>query len=176
MAVIDNKICSLKDCSFVSQVGDIYYFERGVSGDELIETASCVMESNVLASGEQFSNVADVSAFVRLKIGMSQREVFAVMFLDNKHRLIKYEEIFFGSVSECSVHPREVVKKALEYNCCAVVLAHNHPSGNVEPSQSDIAITGKIKSALDTVDIRLLDHLIVSSLVQYCSFAERGLL
>ena len=165
-----------KNCSFVSCVDDTYYFERGVSDSELIHAASCVMESSVVEKGETFTNPSAVSTFVRMKLGMSQREVFAVMFLNNKHELIKYEEMFFGTVSECSVYPREIVKKALEYNCCAVVLAHNHPSGNIEPSQADRNITVKIKSALDTVGIRILDHLIVCSLVQYCSFAERGLL
>jgi len=172
----NNQNRSLKKDSVVSCVDDIYYFERGVSSKELIHTASCVMESMTVEKGEEFTNVSDVSSFVRMKLGMSQREVFAVIFLDNKHRLIKYSELFYGTVDSCTVHPREVVKKALELNAKAVVLAHNHPSGNIEPSQADRDITRKVKSALDTVDIRLLDHFVVSSLVQYCSFAERGLL
>jgi len=97
------------------------------------------------------------------------------MYLDNQHRLIKYEELFFGTIDGASVHPREVVKHALKYNAAAVIFAHNHPSGVAEPSQADQRITDRLKSALLLVDVRVLDHMIVGD-KEVLSFAERGLL
>ena len=102
-----------------------------------------------------------------------EREIFGVMFLDNRHRLIAVEEMFLGTVDGASVHPREIVKRALRLNAAAVILAHNHPSGVAEPSQADELITVRIRDALALVDIRVLDHLVVGGNV-VTSFAERG--
>jgi DNA repair protein RadC len=104
-----------------------------------------------------------------------EREVFSVLFLDNRHQLIAAEEMFQGTIDGASVHPREVVKRALQQNAAAVILAHNHPSGVAEPSQADELITARIRDALALVDIRVLDHLIVGG-ATVVSFAERGLL
>jgi DNA repair protein RadC len=95
--------------------------------------------------------------------------------MDNQHRLIKYEELFFGTIDGASVHPREVVKHALKHNAAAVIFAHNHPSGVAEPSQADQRITDRLKSALLLVDVRVLDHMIVGDR-EVLSFAEKGLL
>ena len=95
--------------------------------------------------------------------------------MDNQHRLIKYEELFFGTIDGASVHPREVVKHALKHNAAAVIFAHNHPSGVAEPSQADQRITDRLKSALLLVDVRVLDHMIVGDR-EVLSFAENGLL
>jgi DNA repair protein RadC len=104
-------------------------------------------------------------------------EHFAVGFLNNRHQLLSFELLFRGTVDGASVHPRVVVRRALELNSAAVLLAHNHPSGVTEPSQADLRITQKLKDALALVDVRVLDHLIVgSSLEGIVSFAERGLL
>ncbi|MCW8890297.1 MAG: DNA repair protein RadC [Sedimenticola sp.] len=100
-------------------------------------------------------------------------EVFACLFLDNRHRVIEYEELFRGTLDGASVHPREVVKRALYYNAAALILAHNHPSGVAEPSQADRAITAQLKSALALVEIRLLDHMIVGN-GEVTSLAEQG--
>ncbi len=100
-------------------------------------------------------------------------EVFAVLFLDNQHRLIAFEELFRGTLDSASVYPREVVKAALSHNAAALILAHNHPSGIAEPSQADRQITERLVSALALVDIRVLDHLVVGD-GQPVSFAERG--
>jgi DNA repair protein RadC len=97
-----------------------------------------------------------------------------VLVLDTQHRLIRYEELFMGTIDAAAVYPREVVKAALHYNAAAVILAHNHPSGVAEPSQADISITDKIKRALDLVDVRLLDHFVVGD-GSPVSLAERGL-
>ena len=100
-------------------------------------------------------------------------EVFACLFLDNQHRVIRYQELFHGTLDRAAVYPREVVKQALALNAAAVILAHNHPSGIAEPSQSDKAITERLQQALGLMDIRVLDHLVVGD--GYCvSFAERG--
>ena len=104
-----------------------------------------------------------------------EREVFGCLFLDNRHRLIAVEEMFLGTVDGASVHPREVVKRALKLNAAAVILAHNHPSGVAEPSQADELITARLRDALALVDIRVLDHLVVGD-GACVSFVERGLL
>ncbi|MFK5986219.1 MAG: DNA repair protein RadC [Pseudomonadota bacterium] len=102
-------------------------------------------------------------------------EVFVCLYLDNRHQIIHYEELFRGTIDGASVYPREVVKQALYYNAAALIVAHNHPSGIAEPSQSDEQITRRLKDALALVDIRLLDHFIIGD-GRVSSFAEQGLL
>jgi DNA repair protein RadC len=102
-------------------------------------------------------------------------EVFAALFLDNRHRVISYEELFRGTIDGASVHPREVVRKALLHNAAAVIFSHNHPSGVAEPSQADQRITERLRDALALVDIRVLDHIVIGD-GEHCSLAERGLL
>ncbi len=128
-----------------------------------------------LERGESISDPSITRQFLQLKLRHYAREVFACLFLDNQHRLISYEEMFFGTIDGASVHPREVVKKALALNAAAVIFAHNHPSGIAEPSQADRRITERLKSALALVDIRVLDHLVVGD-TEVTSFAELGLL
>ena len=102
-------------------------------------------------------------------------EIFCCLFLDNRHRLLAFEELFRGTIDGASVHPREVLRQALAHNAAAVILAHNHPSGVAEPSQADELITRRLREALALVDIRILDHLIVAG-PDMLSFAERGML
>jgi DNA repair protein RadC len=113
--------------------------------------------------------------FLMMKLADREHEVFTLIYLDNRHRLIAYQELFRGTIDGASVHPREVVKEALKHNAAAVILAHNHPSGVAEPSKADELITNRLKDALALVDIRVLDHLIVAG-SDVISFAERGLL
>jgi DNA repair protein RadC len=114
-------------------------------------------------------------AFLRARLRDSPHELFCCLHLDNRHRLIAFDELFRGTIDGASVHPREVVKQALARNAAAVILAHNHPSGIAEASQADQLITRRLRDALQLVDIRVLDHLIVAD--NSClSFAERGLL
>ena len=122
-----------------------------------------------------FETPAQVKHYVQLQLGALAHEVFAVLFLDAQHRLLHYEEMFRGSLTQTSVYPREVVKRALELGAAAVILAHNHPSGAAEPSRADEFLTQTLKSALALVDVRVLDHLVVGQ-GQAVSFAERGLL
>ena len=120
-------------------------------------------------------NPKAVRDFLAIHYAGHEREVFSSLFLDNRHRLIAVEELFLGTVDGASVHPREVVKRALRLNAVAVILAHNHPSGVAEPSQADELITARIRDALALVDIRVLDHVVVGD-GACVSFVERGLL
>jgi DNA repair protein RadC len=122
-----------------------------------------------------FDAPAKVRDFVALQIGGLGYEVFAVLFLDNQHRLIKLETMFRGTLSQTAVYPREVARRALELNAAAVILSHNHPSGTAEPSRADEHLTQQLKSALALIDVRVLDHLIVAG-GGVLSFAERGLM
>ncbi len=131
--------------------------------------------SQQLADVPVFDNPTVVKHFVALQLGALGHEVFAVLFLDNQHRLLKHEEMFRGTLTHTSVYPREVARRALELNSAAVILAHNHPSGAAEPSRADEFLTQSLKSALQLVDVRVLDHLVVGR-GEVVSFAERGLL
>lgn len=113
--------------------------------------------------------------YVKTKMRSYSREVFLCLFLDSQHRIIADEELFQGTIDGSMVHPREVVKRALFHNAAALIFAHNHPSGVAEPSQADINITHRLKNALDMIDIRTLDHLVVGD-EAVISLAERGLL
>jgi DNA repair protein RadC len=122
-----------------------------------------------------FDSTTRVKEYLRLQIGGREHEVFVVLFLDAQNRLIRLEELFRGTLTQTSVYPREVVKRALDLNAAAVVLAHNHPSGAAEPSRADEFLTQTLKSALGLIDVRVLDHLVVTR-SEAVSFAERGLL
>jgi len=113
--------------------------------------------------------------YLQLHLAHKSHEVFAVLFLDQQHRLLALEELFRGTLSETSVYPREVLLRALHHHSAAVVLAHNHPSGSVQPSRADLALTRHLREALALVDVRVLDHLIVGT-GQCLSMAEEGLL
>lgn len=128
-----------------------------------------------LAARPFFDSPATVKDYVSLQLGGRSHEIFAVLFLDAQGRLIGFEELFRGTLTQTSVYPREVVKRALDRHAASVILAHNHPSGSAEPSRADEFLTQTLKSALALVDIRVLDHLVVGS-GSVMSFAERGLL
>ena len=122
-----------------------------------------------------FDSPQDMQDYVRLMIGSKTHEVFVVLFLDAKNHLISLEELFRGSLSTTSVYPREVVVRVLHHGAANVILAHNHPSGGVEPSQSDLVVTQRLKAALHLIDVQVLDHVIVSGSAAL-SMSERGLL
>jgi len=131
--------------------------------------------SESLDTGSVLDSPDLVRRYLTCQLRHRQQEVFAALFLDSQNRLLRYEELFFGSVASASVYPREVVKKALALNAAALILCHNHPSGIAEPSDADERITKKLVAALDLVDIRVLDHMVVGD-AEVVSFAERGLL
>jgi len=113
--------------------------------------------------------------YLKSRLRAYQHEVFACLFLDNRHRIIEYKELFRGTIDGASVHPREVAREALRCNAAAVIFAHNHPSGVAEPSQADLRITQRLKETLDLVEVRVLDHIVIGE-GEGTSFAERGLL
>lgn len=128
-----------------------------------------------LDRGVSLQNPEQTSAYLTAQLRGYQHEVFACLFLDNRHRIIQFDKLFHGTINGASVHPREVVKQALHHNAAAVILAHNHPSGVAEPSQADQHLTQQLKQALDLVDVRVLDHIIVGD-GETVSMAERGML
>jgi DNA repair protein RadC len=128
-----------------------------------------------LREREVFGSPDAVKHYLQLHLGRRSHEVFAVMFLDSQNRLLALEELFRGTITQTSVYPREVVLHALQQQAAAVVLAHNHPSGTVQPSRADEALTQTLKAALALIDVRVLDHVIVGP-GQALSMAEQGLL
>ena len=122
-----------------------------------------------------FTSPNAVRQYITLQLPDRERETFACLFLDNRHRLIAYEELFQGTIDGATVHPREVVKSTLRYKTAALILAHNHPGGVAEPSQADMRITQRLVEALCLVDVRVLDHFVVGD-GEPVSMAERGLL
>jgi DNA repair protein RadC len=125
--------------------------------------------------GDVVDSPERVRRYLALALRGRDHEIFAVLFLDAQHRLIACEEMFRGTLTQTSVYPREVVKQALRHNCAAVILAHNHPSGVAEPSRADESLTRALHNALQLVDVRILDHIVVAG-NKSVSFAERGLL
>ncbi len=126
-----------------------------------------------LARGDAMASPADTRHYLTARLRGCEREVFACLFLDSRHRVTGFEELFHGTIDGASVHPREVVKRALARNAAALIVAHNHPSGIAEPSRADRAITERLREALALVDVRLLDHVVVGD-GETASFAERG--
>lgn len=131
--------------------------------------------NEILQRGDALTSPDTTRAYLSAQLSGYSYEVFACLFLDNQHRVIKLEELFRGTIDSASVYPREVVKRVLHHNAAAVIFAHNHPSGISEPSQADKHITEKLKQALALFDIRLLDHFIIGDGNPF-SFAENGLI
>ncbi|MEM7406634.1 MAG: DNA repair protein RadC [Pseudomonadota bacterium] len=128
-----------------------------------------------LRHGERLTSPTAVRQFLRARLARRPHEVFAALFLDNRHRVIRFEELFNGTIDAATVHPREVVRKALAANAAAVIFAHNHPSGSPEPSAADRRLTRRLVDALGLLEIRVLDHFVVGD-GDPVSFAERGLM
>ena len=147
---------------------------RPADADQILEAARQVIEQK-MQRGAEFTSPVVVKDYLRAKLAGFEHEVFAVLFLDTRHRLIDYVERFHGTIDAAEVHPREVVKLALRLNAAAVIVSHNHPSGNPEPSAADKAMTAQLRQGLALVDVRTLDHVIVAG-SRTTSFAERGLL
>lgn len=145
-----------------------------VTDEDLLSIAQEIARSK-LAKGTALTDKHLAIQALQGLLQSREREVFAAIFLDNQHRVLAYEELFLGTLAAASVHPREVVKRALHHNAAAVLLAHNHPSGLAEPSQADIEITRLLQEALKLVEVRLLDHVVVSA-KECVSLAEKGLL
>ena len=147
---------------------------RLATSDEVLKAARQVIGRRV-RRGTSMTSPQLVRDFLHTKLAELPHEVFVALLLDAQNRLVKYLELFRGTLSQTSVYPREVVKAALEHNAAALILAHNHPSGVAEPSRADELLTQTLKQALALVDVRVLDHFIVAG-AETLSFAERGLI
>lgn len=141
---------------------------------DVLERAQALISQRFRAGSPALTSPALTREFLRMRLGGCDREVFGVVLLDNRHRLIAVEDLFQGTIDRASVHPREVLKLALTRNAAAVVLYHNHVSGVSEPSSADELITRRLKEALALIDVRVLDHLIIAEPIY--SFVEHGLL
>ncbi|HDZ5414931.1 TPA: DNA repair protein RadC [Vibrio harveyi] len=150
-----------------------YSFIDTISAHQVLERAAGIIAEKYLR-GDAFCNPNATKDYIKYRLGNYEREVFALMLLDNQHRLIEFTELFYGTIDSASVYPREVVKVCLEKNAAAVILAHNHPSGDATPSQSDRRITQRLKDALALIDVRVLDHIVVGE--DCYSMAEGGML
>ncbi|MHA1220151.1 MAG: JAB domain-containing protein [Candidatus Heimdallarchaeota archaeon] len=145
------------------------------NNDKIIEQAIAILESRLAKDSFSLNSSTDSSDFIMLNIAELEYEVFGLLHLDNKNRVIETELLFRGTIDGASVYPREVLKSCLVHNCAAVILFHNHPSGDCTPSNADKMITERLKEALGLVDIKVLDHIIAGGAKTF-SFADEGLL
>ena len=147
---------------------------RRAEADDVLTAARRVLSAKV-RRGSSMQSPQVVKDYLQIHMAELEHEVFAVLFMDAQHRVIEFREMFRGSVAHTSVYPREVVKAALTLNAAAVILAHNHPSGEPTPSRADEMLTQTLRTALALVDVRVIDHVVVAT-AGVASFAERGLL
>lgn len=162
----------MRDKFIAGEITGTYYVAESVSEEDILVMARNLAKKH-FARGETITSPQASGKYLQVLLGKLEYEVFGVIFLDTRHRIITFKRIFRGTIDGASVHPREVVKEGLKVNAAAVILAHNHPSGEPEPSQADIQITARLKTALELIDIRVLDHLIVGA--EGCvSLAQRG--
>lgn len=151
------------------------YTVAPTSDDSTIAAALSILETRLRKPGVAIESPQNVKDYLTLQSASAEREEFRVLFLDAQHRVISFDCMFTGTLTQTSVYPREVMRRALALNAAAVILSHNHPSGMPEPSRADEHLTATLKTALAMVDIRILDHIIVGGM-RTVSFAERGLL
>ena len=156
------------------EIPGTYLVTELINEEDLLTIANQIARQK-LAKGEAITDKHLAYQALQGLLQTRDREVFAALFLDNQHRILAYEELFLGTLSAATVYPRDVVKWALHHNAAALMLVHNHPSGYPEPSRADIEITHRLQTALELVDIRLLDHLVVAT-EGIVSLAERGYL
>jgi DNA repair protein RadC len=145
-----------------------------IQEDVVIRQAIRLLEKRLAKKrGAPLDSPTSARDYLRLKLAPEALEVFCVMFLDSRHRMIAFETLFRGTIDGTTIYPRAVIKRAIEHNCAAVIFAHNHPSGVADPSEADRAITRKLQSLLSALDIRVLDHMVVTAETVF-SFAEAG--
>ena len=147
--------------------------DRIVQENQVIDEALHILDRRLFARGPNLMSPDAVASYLKLHLVQQEHEVFGVIFLDAKHRVLAFEVLFHGSIDGASVYPRQVVKRALAHNAAALILTHNHPSGVAEPSQADRVLTRRLKEALELVDVRVLDHFIVGD-GEPLSMAEYG--
>lgn len=160
--------------AFVKNRRGLYEVTGAVQPEEIICLATEILCER-MSQQDVLTNPTDVARFLQLKLGAEEFENFSVILLDSKHRIITYQKLFTGTLDAAAIYPRVIAKSALTFSAAAVILAHNHPSNDCEPSEADQHITRQVKKALALVDIRVLDHFIVSH-AGWVSFTERSLL
>lgn len=146
---------------------------RPAAEQEVLGAAAEVLGQRIV--GQTLTSSRETRDYLRLRLAGLEHEVFGCLFLDNRHRVLAFEELFRGTLNGTAVYPREVAKRALALNAAAVIFTHNHPSGDPEPSRADELLTQRLKETLSLLEIRVLDHLVVGR-EGVASFAERGLL
>lgn len=151
-----------------------FQVSRPVTREDILTMARHLIKRQ-FKRGKALTTPAETQTFLMLELATLEHEVFYCLYLDNQHRVLKGECCFQGTIDGASVYPREILKRVLQLNASALILAHNHPSGLAEPSEADQAITQRLKNALGLIDVRVLDHFIIGG-ADYVSFAERGLL
>lgn len=163
----------MAETPFVKTEAGLYCLSVPVTEDVVIDQAKQILSEKLQTTGISFISASLAMDYVYCELAKEEREVFACAWLTSQHQLICFEKLFYGSINQAPVFPRELVKRALQLNASAVLLCHNHPSGVNVPSAADKCITELVKTALDLVDCRVLDHLIVGAASVY-SFAEHG--
>lgn len=150
-------------------------YEAGKTEEEnkTIEQALFILRDRMKEPGQVMSKNTTVQDFLKIHLSHVEHEVFSILFLDNQHRLISFDELFRGTINGAGVYPREVVKEAIKHNAAAVIFAHNHPSGIPDPSSADRHITKQLQEALSLIDVRTLDHIVIGGTDAF-SFAEAG--
>ncbi|WP_448671170.1 JAB domain-containing protein [Pseudoxanthomonas mexicana] len=150
-----------------------YHLTPTTTEEEILRAAEAILQRR-FQRGETMTDPDAAGRILKMRLAHIANEVFSVVFLDTRHRILAIEDIFHGTIDGCEVHPRVVVKRALDLNAAAVILGHQHPSGDPEPSAADRALTARLKQALALVDIRLLDHFVVGGAMAPISMAARG--
>jgi len=158
--------------TFVKNEQGLYHVQGCVKPEEIVSTAATILLDE-LTGRETLTTPTDVALFLQMALAQEKNEVFAAIFLNNKHKVLSFELLFNGTIDGAAVYPRVVVQQALACNAAAVIFAHNHPSGCCEPSQADRTITTRLKDALALIDVRVLDHFVVSR-SEWVSLAQRG--
>lgn len=157
---------------FIQNDSGLYELNAPASPDEIVSAATGILYTELIQS-EALTRSGDAGRFLQLELAREKNEHFSVLFLNSKHQVLAFERLFHGTIDNAAVHPRVVVQRTLEHNAAAVILAHNHPSDCCEPSEADRRITRRLVDALALVDVRVLDHLVVSR-AEWVSLAERG--
>lgn len=152
-----------------------YLFIEPINADQIIELAKKIIQDRLIRAGPQIYSSETAKGYLALNIGSLEQEVFACLFLDQHHRIIACEELFHGTINHNTIYPREIAKRALFHNAAALIISHNHPSGDCQPSQQDKDLTSKVKNAMELVEVHVLDHIIIAGANSY-SFADNGLI
>jgi DNA repair protein RadC len=166
-------------CALLSSNEQRFCFHKGLGQAKYVQMKAVVEMSRryleeKMHRGNVLTDASAVEDYLKMTLRHCPYEVFCCVFLDNKHRVIEFEELFKGTIDSASVHPREVIRRVIHHNAAAVIFSHNHPSGIAEPSQADLHITNRLTQALSLIDVRVLDHFIIGD--EVVSFAQRGLI